>query len=396
MCKHAHTRKQQEKEKLNYEYDIKHRVFTVEEIKGLEYRDIICYNLISDNLWAWEKIFSRNVKQDQRYRKYFNLFYVGITRAKKNLVIMEDESKKNELLIRLKDFVNKEEPNKKKIRKEEIIENTIISSKEDWEKEGIKLYKLEKYDEAKHAFEMAGKPTWILEREIELDIENYDYKSAIEKLEKDEIKGKKIHFQNLIIKNIMEENDYIKALKYLEEFNSNYKFFEIKKKISEEINKEIYSKKDINRLIALLMNRNEFSLVGDLYFVLKNYELALNFYKKSNNNDGIMKARSEILKVKFKNIPNRDQKIEKLQKLIGVKSINSADKNRKTPLAKAMLEENSFDIAKMLIELSATTNKKISLEKGMGSYMHLSQSSKSPLKWLKFFIIDFQVNGLNQ
>lgn len=76
---------EEERRKFKEESGIEHRIFTVEEIKGLEYRDVICYNLISKNLWAWEKILSGNAKQDQRYRKYFNLFYVGITRARKIL-----------------------------------------------------------------------------------------------------------------------------------------------------------------------------------------------------------------------------------------------------------------------------------------------------------------------
>lgn len=91
------------------------------------------------------------------------------------------------------------------------------------------------------------------------------------------------------------------------------------------------------------------------------------------------------MKEKFKNIQDKDNKIKKIQKLIGIKSVNSADKFGLTPLSKAVLEENSVDIAKMLIFLSATTNKNIKLKKGMGSYMHLSQYSDSPLKWLKFF-----------
>ena len=41
---------------------IKHRIFTVEEIKGLEYRDIICCNLISKNLLGMEKNSFRKCK----------------------------------------------------------------------------------------------------------------------------------------------------------------------------------------------------------------------------------------------------------------------------------------------------------------------------------------------
>ena len=75
-----------ERKRISEISGVKHRIFTVGEIKGLEYRDIICCNLISKHLTAWERILSGEVKQDQRYRKYFNLFYVGITRARKILL----------------------------------------------------------------------------------------------------------------------------------------------------------------------------------------------------------------------------------------------------------------------------------------------------------------------
>ena len=97
-----------ERKKLSELSGIKHRVFTVDEIKGLEYRDVICYNLISKNLWAWKQIFSKEVKQDQRYRKYFNIFYVGITRARKNLIVMEEMIENNELLEKIKKFIKLE------------------------------------------------------------------------------------------------------------------------------------------------------------------------------------------------------------------------------------------------------------------------------------------------
>ncbi|MGL4509890.1 UvrD-helicase domain-containing protein, partial [Cetobacterium sp.] len=83
----------------------KHRVFSIQEIKGLEYSNIICYNLSSTYKSQWEKIFSKATKHDQKYRKYFNIFYVGITRAQENLIIMESNIENNKVLKELHNFL---------------------------------------------------------------------------------------------------------------------------------------------------------------------------------------------------------------------------------------------------------------------------------------------------
>lgn len=379
----------EERNRIFDTYGIKHRIFTVEEIKGLEYKNIICCNLITKNLWAWKKILSGNVKQDQRYRKYFNLFYVGITRARKNLIIMEDCLEDNILLKNIKSFINIESSEKQSIKeKTGELENISFSSKEEWLSEGIKLYKLEKFDEAQYAFEQGDYPTWIAERETEIDIENGDYKTAIEKIEKGSFKKPDIYFQKLIIDNIMEKENYVKALRYLETFNIPYRYFEIKKKVSEGIEKNIYSTKDINRIITLFLNRKEFLLVGECYFSVKKYDLAVNFYKKASNIEGVIKARREILKEKFKDMEERDEKIEKAAQLIGKKDPWAADRTGFTPLMKAMNEGYSLDIGKILLSLGVDINAKIHLGNEIGNYIHFSQfiDEKYQTEWLKFFI----------
>ena len=379
----------EERNRIFDTYGIKHRIFTVEEIKGLEYKNIICCNLITKNLWAWKKILSGNVKQDQRYRKYFNLFYVGITRARKNLIIMEDCLEDNILLKNIKSFINIENSEKQSIKeKTGELENISFSSKEEWLSEGIKLYKLEKFDEAQYAFEQGDYPTWIAERETEIDIENGDYKTAIEKIEKGNFKKPDIYFQKLIIDNIMENENYVKALRYLETFNIPYRYFEIKKKVSEGIEKNIYSTKDINRIITLFLNRKEFLLVGECYFSVKKYDLAVNFYKKASNIEGVIKARREILKEKFKDMEERDEKIEKAEQLIGKKDPWAADRTGFTPLMKAMNEGYSLDIGKILLSLGVDINAKIHLGNETGNYIHFSQfiDEKYQTEWLKFFI----------
>lgn len=372
-----------ERKKFSEASGIKHRIFTVEEIKGLEYRDVICCNLISKNLWAWKKILSGNVKQDQRYRKYFNLFYVGITRARKNLIIMEEVSEANELLKNIKSFMNIKE--EKEVNKDKIIKNNSFSSKEEWISEGIKLYKLEKFDEAQYAFEQGDYPTWIAEKETEIDIENGDYKTAIEKIEKGNFKKSRIYFEKLIIDNIIEKENYIKALKYLESFALSYKYFEIKRKISEGINKGLYSVKEINKIIPMFLNRREFTIVGDSYFYIKKYDLAINFYKKASNTEGVIRARREFLKEKFSDMDKRDEKIQIVENYIGKKDINTADRQGKTPLMNIMINDKPKETAEMLLSLGLNIHEKINLGSVTGHYIHLTQMIlQDKIGWLKF------------
>ena len=72
----------------------KQEILTVSEIKGLERDTALLYNLLSDNADKWRTISETSVnrkKADENsvYRYYFNLFYVGISRAKKNLFVVE-------------------------------------------------------------------------------------------------------------------------------------------------------------------------------------------------------------------------------------------------------------------------------------------------------------------
>lgn len=79
------------KEKLIQEYpNLKARVLTVSEIKGIEKSYIITYNIMSDFKKQWEDIFSCDQKQSESYRYYFNVVYVAITRAREYLCMIED------------------------------------------------------------------------------------------------------------------------------------------------------------------------------------------------------------------------------------------------------------------------------------------------------------------
>lgn len=85
-----------EQQKRDLQKTIKtQEVLTVSEIKGLERTNIITYNLLSSNLEKWkqlkrQKINHKLADENSVYRYYYNLFYVGVSRAKQNLIIYEN------------------------------------------------------------------------------------------------------------------------------------------------------------------------------------------------------------------------------------------------------------------------------------------------------------------
>ena len=345
----------EEKYNLDRFSDVHMRVFSIDEIKGLEYDNVICLNLATTNLFAWKKIFNGEVKRDQRYRKYFNLFYVGITRCKKNLIIMEDKIQGNLLLEKIKDFITEANQENKEILSKEIN----ISNKEEWFEEGKRLYNVENYEEAQKAFEMAGCPTWILEKNIEEDIENGDYKLALDKIKENQLDKKKKHYENLIIDTTLKREEYIKSLIFsVETFDTPYRYVEIKKIFLEKMNEEFFTKKELDRAVAIFSKKQENNILGEIYEKQKNYTLALNFYKKSLNYIGIAKMRRKILEEKFSEKKDLDSKIKIVEELLGKKDINSYDKNKLTPLYNS-LKYKDIDIIDMLLFLGAKKNVKV-------------------------------------
>ncbi len=77
----------------------KQEILTISEIKGLERETVLLYNILSDSKDKWQKLEEFNVNHKEAdensvYRYYFNLFYVGMSRAKHNIFVYEaDEIK---------------------------------------------------------------------------------------------------------------------------------------------------------------------------------------------------------------------------------------------------------------------------------------------------------------
>ncbi len=68
-------------------------IYTIAEIKGMEYRYVVCCNVLSAYDSMWNEIMGQRTAKKTRYRYYFNLFYVSVTRAQEFLCVMEQNEK---------------------------------------------------------------------------------------------------------------------------------------------------------------------------------------------------------------------------------------------------------------------------------------------------------------
>lgn len=193
-----------EQEKKDLQKLIKtQEVLTVSEIKGLERNNIITFNLLSSNFDKWQtlsriKINHKQADENSVYRYYYNLFYVGLSRAKQNLIVFEKsvpeqflgfvssnfeklssnnaiellskivsktEFSQTELLQRVKEFVkleqfenakfsaNKIKDNDLRIKQYRIIDvNEKYISLGKYREAGIKFWEYGLIDEAKEQF----------------------------------------------------------------------------------------------------------------------------------------------------------------------------------------------------------------------------------------------------
>lgn len=131
-----------EKQRIETLIGRENTVFTVEEIKGIEKKYIICYNVISRYREKWNEIFENTYSNASMYRYYFNLLYVAITRARDYLCFYEEDI--NEYLLEyIKDYITiVDEFN------EESLNLHDISTENDFYKEGLKYEEMGAYSQA--------------------------------------------------------------------------------------------------------------------------------------------------------------------------------------------------------------------------------------------------------
>ncbi len=129
-------------------------ILTVSEIKGLERNTIITYNILTANDEKWKLLDANKVNHKQAdensvFRYYYNLFYVGLSRAKQNIFIVEDETIKQFQKFFKENFENKTSKNAISLLSE------IVSKSEFTQKEFIErvdeFIKQEQFENAKFA-----------------------------------------------------------------------------------------------------------------------------------------------------------------------------------------------------------------------------------------------------
>lgn len=114
----------------------KQEILTISEVKGLERDTVLLYNVLSSNQDKWKILEEFNINHKQAdensvFRYYFNLFYVGVSRAKHNLFVFEKDEIKlfNEFFKNNFENLNGEETYKKfteVISKIEIDDDEIL------------------------------------------------------------------------------------------------------------------------------------------------------------------------------------------------------------------------------------------------------------------------------
>jgi len=239
-------------------------LFSVQESKGLEYENIILYNFISDNASEFNSIcegvsadhvngedpvYSRGRDKSDKsldaYKFYINSLYVAITRAVKNVYIVEQA--RGHKLIRL---LGISEEIKERVIKEDI------SSAEEWKREARRLEKMGKSEQAdaiRRDILVTVSPNWepmTHEKYIALRNEAFDPEHFNKKAKDQLFDFALIHNQTYILEKLAALN-YRRAEKYENErgsiFRKYYQYYreDNLKMVAQEVNKYGIDYRDI-------------------------------------------------------------------------------------------------------------------------------------------------------
>ena len=144
---------QAEKENLRAALPLK-EILTVSEIKGLERDTVVLYNVLSSNKDKFERLAKteldrKSADENSLYRYYFNLFYVGVSRARRHLFVAEATDvpqftaffRENFEHISAEDAV---------LRIKETVGSTLVEQ-EEYKRRAAEFMKLGQYDNAENA-----------------------------------------------------------------------------------------------------------------------------------------------------------------------------------------------------------------------------------------------------
>jgi hypothetical protein len=142
-----------DEEKKKLKKTIKNQeVLTVSEIKGLERPTVIVYNILSSNRDKWDyldrvKVAHKQADENSVFRYYYNLFYVGVSRAKQNIFVVEDYSIKQFVRFFQNNFVSKDHRGALSLL-EQVVGKVDITQEEILSRV-LEFVKAEQYDNAR-------------------------------------------------------------------------------------------------------------------------------------------------------------------------------------------------------------------------------------------------------
>ena len=151
---------EQKKENLEKEFPHLANIFTVSEIKGREYPNIITYNILSDYFDIFQNFYSSSWKKDRNYDFYFNQFYVAITRGEHNIYLLEEKDN-IELINNILSKMNKYEIKYNLVNKINNINEIHLALEEATDEryylKALNFFNNEEFEKAKEHFEKVVK-----------------------------------------------------------------------------------------------------------------------------------------------------------------------------------------------------------------------------------------------
>ena len=148
------------KDALKKEFPRLANIFTVSEIKGREYPNIVTYNVLSDYFLIFQNFYNYDWKKDKNYDFYFNQFYVAITRGEHNIYLLEEKND-IELINDIVSKMNKYEIKYTLIDKINSINEISLSLDEATDEryylKALNFFNNEEFEKAKEHFEKVTK-----------------------------------------------------------------------------------------------------------------------------------------------------------------------------------------------------------------------------------------------
>lgn len=146
----------EKKQDLREKYNCKN-AFTISEFKGKEFDNIIAYNILSDYADIYEEVYKKEILKEGHYSYYFNRFYVSITRANYNLVLIEE--KETEVLNEIKEKLGDDLKYIKTLTQfKDLNLGEVVGDSIDLFKLGMKFFYDERYSVAKNYFIRSVEP----------------------------------------------------------------------------------------------------------------------------------------------------------------------------------------------------------------------------------------------